>query len=156
MTGTISAGTSPCATADEIGPFKTASAVAVARNFDGDETVVSGSASALHVPSGISLTVAAGWTRSDGAPDENYLYGKLGYQAQWFEIGTTAFSVDGYRGQDVNVAGDRSTSHGFQFTQAVDDWDTTFYLGVRRYRYDAPRDAYRDGLAVITGAAVRF
>lgn len=141
---------------DTVGDIKLASALAFSRNFDGDRQVVSGSASALHEPSGLSATVAAGWTRAEGQPEEHYLYGKLGYQAQWFDFGTTAFSIDTYHGKAIHVADDNSVSYGFQFTQKVDDWDTTFYLGVRQYQYDAPDESYRDGLAVISGAAVRF
>ncbi|MEM9107541.1 MAG: hypothetical protein AAGC96_17990, partial [Pseudomonadota bacterium] len=102
-----------------VADIKFASAIAFSRNFDGDRQVISGSASALHEPSGISATVAAGWTKSEDSPDKHYLYGKLGYQAKWFEIGTTAFSVDAYRGYAINITDDSSVSYGFQFTQKV-------------------------------------
>jgi hypothetical protein len=140
---------------DTIGPFKLAGAIALSQTFAGDDRIVDGSISALHMPTGISLTLAAGNTDKT-SKDERYVYGKLGYQTNWFEIGRTAFSVDAYRGNSIDTDGDASTSYGFQFAQDVDDWQTTFYLGIRGYRYDAPQDSYRNGFAFITGAEVKF
>lgn len=140
---------------DTLGQFKIAGAVAWSQEFSGDEEIIDGSLSVLHVPTGISLTFAGGQTDKTDQP-ERYVYGKLGYQAKWFEIGTTAFSIDAYRGDSIDTSGDGSTSYGLQFAQDVDDWQTTFYLGVRSYRYDAPQQSYRDGFAVIGGAAVKF
>ena len=141
---------------DTLGPFQLASAVSYARNFERDLNTISGSASVLHIPSGISVTFAAGWNDTRNEPQEEYFYGKLGYQAQWFDFGTTAFSIDSYQGSAIDIDNDTSTSHGFQFTQEVENWQTTFYLGARRYEYDAPGESFDDGLAVITGASFRF
>ena len=125
-------------------------------SLDRDLNTISGSASVLHIPSGISATFAAGWSDTKDQPQEDYVYGKLGYQARWFDIGITAFSVDTYQGSSINVADDASTSYGFQFTQEVEKWHTIFYVGARCYEYEAPAASFDDGLAVITGAAFRF
>ncbi|MEO4040301.1 hypothetical protein AAFN47_01685 [Hoeflea sp. CAU 1731] len=140
---------------DTLGAFKLAGAMAYSQNYSGDETIVDGSMSALHLQTGVSLTFAAGRTEKSEEP-ERYVYSKLGYQANWFEIGTTAFSVDAYRGNSIDTDGDASTSYGFQFAQDVEDWQTTFYLGLRTYRYEALQQSYRNGLAIITGAFVSF
>ncbi|MBW8636285.1 hypothetical protein K1W69_03715 [Hoeflea sp. WL0058] len=141
--------------AQKLGPVSLSGAVAWSQTFAGDETIIDGSVSALHDPSGISLTLAAA-ERQESGQTSRYAYGKLGYQVDWFEFGKTAFSVDAYFGDSIYSDDDISRSYGFQFVQDVKDWETKFYVGVRNYRYEATDASYRDGLAVITGAFVKF
>ncbi len=141
--------------AQKLGQVSISGAIAYSQTFAGDDTIIDGSVSALHNPSGVSLTLAAA-ERQKSDRTSRYAYGKLGYQVDWFEFGKTAFSVDAYLGNSINSDDDVSRSWGFQFVQDVKDWETKFYVGVRSYRYEATDASYRDGLAVITGAFVKF
>jgi hypothetical protein len=116
---------------------------------------VNGSLSVLHVPTGFSLTVSAAHIEQDSKTPE-FIYGKLGYQANWFTFGKTHFSIDAYSGNDITISGSRSRSYGFAMVQSVSDWNTDYYLGLRTYDYDDPDASYDDSLAVIFGARVKF
>ena len=116
---------------------------------------MNGSLSVLHVLTGLSFTVAAAHSEQDSQTPE-LIYGKLGYQANWFAFGKTHFSIDAYSGNDITISGSRSRSYGFAMVQSVSDWNTDFYLGLRTYDYDDPNASYDDGQAVIFGARVKF
>ncbi|WP_299638532.1 hypothetical protein [Devosia sp.] len=117
--------------------------------------LIDGSFSALHVPTGLSVTVA-GAVEHAPTTDPHYGYVKLGYQQSWFDFGKTALSVDAYLGADIYTAGDQSRSVGAQLVQNIDYLQTQLYLGARLYQYDDPAFSYRDGVAVLTGAMVSF
>ncbi|MCY1245045.1 hypothetical protein D9M72_581550 [compost metagenome] len=57
---------------------------------------------------------------------------KVGYQADIFEVGKTAFSVDAYFGKDIAGRGSKSDSYGAQVVQNLDYLQTELYLGARR------------------------
>lgn len=134
--------------------FEVAGAVAFSKP-DGDQSLIDGSISLLHVPTGLSLTVAAAYSDEDPA-DGRYGYVKLGYQTDYFEVGKTAFSVDAYYGEDIAAAESNSTSFGAQFVQNLDYLQTELYLGVRSYSYDEAAVEFDDSLAVLAGARVKF
>ncbi len=90
------------------------------------------------------------------AADGRYIYGKLGYQTDYFDWGTTAVSVDAYFGQDIDAAGSNSHAIGAQLVQNIDYLQTELYLGARLYDYDEQVAAFDDGFAVLTGARLRF
>lgn len=123
--------------------------------YDGtDANVYSGSASALHTPTGLSFTVAAG--QQDADDDASYGYAKLGWQHDFFSVGTTAFSVDYYDGDGVVDDGSDSQTYAFAMVQDVDYWNTQWYVGVRKYDYDDDTDSYQDGLSTMAGLRVKF
>ena len=133
------------------------------RDFDG----VSGSGSILFNP-GLSLTVAAGYVDPDySGADPYFLYGKIGYETQLNSLGTTAFSIDGYYGEDItnvggvtaagNGIGDESLSFGAAIVQNIDIVRTELYLAGRYYELDDVSAVGEDEIyAVISGARVRF
>ena len=89
--------------------------------------------------------------------DGRYGYVKLGYQADFFEVGKTAFSVDAYYGEDIAATGSNSTSFGAQLVQNLDYLQTELYLGVallsvRRRQHDD----FQDSVAMLAGARVKF
>ncbi|MCG6857459.1 MAG: porin [Salaquimonas sp.] len=139
----------------ELGDFSVAAAAAYSYNQNNSAGLTNGSLSVLHNPTGISVTLAAGDTPHESGMPE-FVYGKLGYQAQWFQYGKTYFSIDAYSGHYFNTSGSESKSYGFAMVQDVDDWRTQYYLGVRQYQYDDPGASYENGLAVILGARVKF
>jgi hypothetical protein len=137
------------------GDFKVSGAAAFSWPEESRDIVIDGSVSALHVPTGLSATFASAVElRSDR--DLYYFYGKLGHQADYFEFGTTAFSVDTYYGENISTNDSESVSFGIQAVQNVDYWQADFYLGLRSYDYKDSAGAYKKGLAAITGARLKY
>jgi len=139
----------------EFGDFELASAVAFSIPGD-DQSIIDGSFSVLHVPSGISLTAAAAVEDNPSDIDGRYIYGKLGYQTEYFDWGATAVSVDAYFGEDIAADGSDSHSIGAQFVQNIDYLQTELYLGARLYDYNEEVASFDDGFAVLSGARLRF
>ena len=112
-----------------------------------------GSFSALHVPSGLSLTVAS--AVDDGNSRLAYL--KIGYLADIFSVGPTALSADTYVGKNISVAGSRSKAWGLALVQHLPRPNVQVYLGVRKYDYDDATVAiYRPVKAVMFGTRWQF
>ena len=130
-------------------------AISFARNEGTDIDFLSGSISGLHKPTGISLTFAAGHEYSDGI-EGRYGYAKLGYQHQFFELGSTAFSIDYYLGEDIAAAGSSSNSVGLAAVQNIDDLNLQLWMLWRNHHYDDDAGDYEDGQAVFGGALFKF
>ena len=130
-------------------------AISFARNEGTDIDFLSGSISGLHKPTGISLTLAAGHEYSDGI-EGRYGYAKLGYQHQFFELGSTAFSIDYYLGEDIAAAGSSSNSVGLAAVQNIDDLNLQLWMLWRNHHYDDDAGDYEDGQAVFGGALFKF
>ena len=129
--------------------------IAFSRNEGSDTDIVSGSVSGRHKPSGISLTFAAGH-RDGPTLDAAYGYAKIGYQQQFFEIGSTAFSVDYYYGDSLATEGSRSNSIGLAAVQNIDKLSMQLWLLWRNHDYDDDAGPYDDGQAVFGGAIIKF
>jgi predicted porin len=137
-----------------LGDFKVSGAVAFSQPNEGD-ALYDGSVSFLHEPTGLSLTLAAAFADEE-VIDGSYGYVKLGYQADFFDVGKTALSVDAYFGQDIAAAGSDSTSFGAQLVQNLDYLQTELYLGARTYSYDEDTPDFDDSFAVLAGARIKF
>lgn len=118
-----------------------------------------GSTSALHVPTGLSVTLAAASSEDDGDLATMW-YGKLGLQRDLVAWGTTAFSVDCYSGEDANltqeVDGSDSKSWGIALVQRIDRANTELWFTIRDYDYDDDFARYEDSQAIFGGARFRF
>jgi hypothetical protein len=137
-----------------IASVKFGAAVAISRPSD-DEFRYDASASFLHTPTGLSLTVATGLSdRTE--PQGRYAYLKIGYQAALFEVGKTAVSVDAYLGEEIAGIGTDSHSLGAQIVQYLDDPKTELYVGARSYHHGAEDQDFKASLAFIAGAKVKF
>lgn len=102
-----------------------------------------------HKDSGIFATIAAGHRSTAGT----YGYAKLGYSKDIFGIGTTAFSVDLYHGNDIAQRGSRSDAWGVGIVQKIDKLKTEAYLGYRHYEYSDPlAPGYLPARSVMFGA----
>lgn len=140
---------------NEFGDFKVGGAVAFSVPGE-DQSIIDGSFSALHVPTGISLTVAGAVENNPSATDGHYIYGKLGYQADLFDWGASAISIDAYFGEDIAADGSDSHSIGAQFVQNIDYLQTEVYLGARTYDYNEDVATFDEGFAVLSGARLKF
>ena len=98
---------------------------------------VSGSASVFHVPTGLSLTGAAGQVVNGGGdPEPGFWYLKGGWRGNIFDFGTTAISADYWSGKDYEVLGSNSDSVGFQVVQRIVKTSTQLYIGGRVFMVD--------------------
>lgn len=122
--------------------------------FEGGETKDTiGSVSVL-LTSGLNFTFAAG-SRDEGG---SYGYGKLGYKANWFGVGSTALAIDYYDGQDFNsgLVDDQFKSYGVGATQKFDDINLEAYLGYRNYDLSATGAEFDNIGSVILGGRWKF
>ena len=146
--------------AGEFGAIRVAAAIAHGED-NGDDKHTNGSASILHTPTGLSLTVAAG--QEDLSPttmqDPEFYYVKLGWQTNSITpAGKTAFAIDYYDGDDIDTDGGESSSWGIFAVQKLDKVGTELYLGYRNYEYEDTLGGinYDDVSAVMAGARVKF
>jgi len=119
---------------------------------------VSGSISALH-KSGVNFTFASGNRdfNAAGRNDSTFFYSKLGYQRKFFpEIGKTALATDYFYGDDQSATGDISDSYGAFVVQNVDRIATEFYVGGRVYELARGGTGFRNIVAVLSGARIKF
>jgi hypothetical protein len=137
------------------GELRVKGAAALSEPGPGVEPIVDSSVSVLHMPTGISATLAGGF-QSLTARDARYVYGKLGYQADLTQLGKTALSIDAYYGNEINAGGSDSVAFGAQAVQNVTSLQTDMYLGVRYYDYDDNTADYEVGIAILTGARIKF
>lgn len=145
----------------KIGPVKAAAAVGhahEARQESQDRSRLSGSASVLHVPTGINLTAAAGMQDRQTAGRDNpmFYYVKGGWIAEFFGMGPTAFSVDFAKADAVAQNGDTFTSVGAFVVQHLSDHGTELYLGVRHHDLDREGESFKDITVGSVGGRQKF
>ncbi len=134
--------------------FKVSAAAAFSRPGAGN-SIYDGSVSVLHIDTGLSLTLATGYSDKD-VVDGRYGYAKLGYQTEIFDVGKTAFSIDAYFGKDIAGEGSTSQAFGAQIVQSLDYLQTELYLGARTYSLEQRNADLQDSLAVLGGARIKF
>ncbi|MFH2061337.1 MAG: porin [Pseudomonadota bacterium] len=144
----------------KLGRFKVGAAVAYAdpaSTSTKTDYQISSSFSALH-DSGISLILSGGQReyKTDTDGDGLFFYSKLGYQADFFSIGKTAFSVDYGIFDDIAMKNDEASTFGAQFVQNIADWGTEYYLGYRFYKLDRDNTDFEDISAILSGFRVIF
>lgn len=115
---------------------------------------VTGSASVL-LPSGLNFTVASA---SKGKP--SYVYGKIGFKRQFWNVGATAMSVDYYSGNDFGLTGGATSSSskawGLGVVQKFSELNLEGYLGYRNYSFDDNVRNYGDLNSIKFGARWKF
>ena len=134
--------------------FKVEGAIAYAWQ-DNDVELFDGSASILHVPSGLNFTLAAG-SQDNGSRTGRYVYGKAGLIRDLVAWGPTAFAVDYYHGEDIAAASSTSRSYGIAVVQNIKDYNTELYGTYRRHQYDTETADFRDGNAFLGGVRLKF
>ena len=142
----------------EIGDFLTLGAVAVSDpSINGVDYRLDGSASILHLPTGLSLTVSGGMDHADGDDPYN-LYGKLGWDTEIFDFGPTGFGIDYTYSEDVCGECDEGKSAGIAAVQLVEDWGLEFYTQFRWFWLDTEAGVpdTDDIYAVTIGSRAKF
>ncbi len=107
---------------------------------------------AVKLENGLNFAFSAGSRKNDG----DYTYFLAGYEADWWQAGTTSIAVDFYNGNDFGLAGRKSKSIGVGLNQNIDSISTQVYLGYRTHELSDPGVAYQDVNAVLFGARWRF
>lgn len=128
--------------AAEFGGFQAAAAAGLANpNEDDTDYRADGSASILHVASGLNLTVSSGFDKADDGGNPANYYVKAGWIADFFDFGATHFGVDFARSVNNPTPSDKGWSTGVAAVQDVSDFGVQLYGQVRYYelnRNDAP------------------
>lgn len=137
------------------GDFKIAGAVAYSEVDINSNSIIAGSFSSLHEPSGVSVTMAGAFAGIDSR-DADFIYIKPGFQRDFFSIGKTAFSIDAYYGVDIVTQGSESIAYGLQVVQNFDYWKSEVYAGLRWFDYEDDTADYNSAQALLVGARIRF
>ncbi|MCP4613886.1 MAG: porin [Planctomycetes bacterium] len=125
-------------------------------------TQINGSASVLF-GFGLNFTVAAGTRDLDKMPangdDPTFMYGKVGYKAKLFSIGSTACSFDygvfsNIKNQDTE---EESTAYGVQVVQKLSDYNTELFAAYRNFELeDNTTSDYESISLAMVGARIKF
>ena len=149
----------------EYDDFRTAAALAYSKPKGSVNNRYNGSISVLH-SSGLNATFASGAQdyQASGRDDAWSIYTKLGYIVNWDAIdvawmgrlGSTAFSVDFHRTEDLGQVGDKFSSYGIFAVQNVNDLGGQFYIGIRNHNLDRNGDDLEDVFATLVGGRIVF
>jgi predicted porin len=123
----------------EMEGFRAAAAVGYSEPKDSDYRI-NGSASAIHLDTGLNLTFAAGVDspEASGRDDATFWYVKGGWLTDdIFDFGSTAFVGDYTETYDVSADGDEGRSFGAFVVQNFEDFGVEFYGGIRFYDLDS-------------------
>ena len=125
-------------------------------NNEGDKNVYSGSASALHEATGLSLTYStAYYDKDEGTGQLQFI--KAGWQHQFFDIGATAFSIDFGRNKDAPDNDDDGKTIGLVALQNIKDYGTELFAGFRGYDLDQGEGPSTSTIYVSTvGTRIKF
>jgi len=144
--------------AAELGGFKAAAAAAIAYpNTDNVDYRADGSASILHVASGLNLTVSSGFDESDDGGNPRNYYLKGGWIADFFDFGSTNFGIDLTRSVNNPTPSDEGWSVGGAVVQDVNDFGLQLYGQLRYYELDRNDNPSVDGITAFTvGTRLKF
>ena len=122
---------------------------------------VNGSLSVLF--SGFSVTFAAGQKEysnvaATNADSESFYYGKLGYMAGIWSVGTTAFAIDyGKYDEFDHVKDGEASTYSIYIVQNLKNWGTELYTGYRIYTLDNRTTEDFDDIGVFfLGMRIKF
>lgn len=109
---------------------------------EGIDYTYTASASFLHDPTGLSLTLSTGGQKLDAGDDPQNLYAKLGWDTSfWPEIGPIGFGIDYTQGDNVSGEGDKGKSYGIAAVQQIEQYGIDLYSQLRWYDLDSATEA---------------
>lgn len=120
-----------------------------------DTTILDASGSVLHLPTGLSFTVAAGTQDKDDVSG-SYGYMKLGWQGDLVSWGKTAVSVDYYDGSDIAAEGSDSETFALSIVQTIPRYNTELWATWREYDYAEVGTEFDSASAFFVGARFKF
>lgn len=120
-----------------------------------DTTILDASGSILHVPTGLSVTAAAG-TQDQDDVSGSYGYIKFGWQGDVVSWGKTAIAVDYYGGSDIVTDGSDSESYALSIVQNIPRYNTELWLTWRAYDYSETDTAFDGSSAFFVGGRFKF
>jgi len=122
-----------------VGDFTALAAAAVYDDdTDGVDYTYTASASLLHDPTGLNLTLSTGGQKLDEGDDPQNLYAKLGWDTTfWPDLGATGFGVDWTQGDNVSGEGDKGKSYGIAAVQQIERYGIDLYTQLRWYDLDS-------------------
>jgi len=106
-----------------------------------------GSVSALHTPTGLNGTLAAGSVMDGGS----YYYLKAGWIGDLVALGKTAFAVEYFQSTDIGVAAGGGRSWGILADQALPH-KIDAYAGYRTYDLTQIGESYMTAASYVIGA----
>jgi hypothetical protein len=125
------------------------------------DSQVNGSLSVLF--GGFSVTFAAGQkdlsnVAANESDSANYYYGKLGYMADIWSAGTTAFAIDyGVYNEFTRIKDDEASTYAIYIVQNLKNWGTELYTGYRIHTLDDRAGTQFDDIgAFFLGMRVKF
>jgi predicted porin len=125
--------------------------------------IISGSFSAMHVPSGIYVAASGGQVEFDNNGDDgNFYFGQLGIERKSLPYGST--TIYGEYGQYENIAGVvdgieglEAERFGFGVVQKIDSAAMEVYANYRQYSFeDGGAEDLEDFSAVLIGSRIKF
>jgi hypothetical protein len=119
---------------------------------------VKGSASILHVASGLYLTSAYLTQDNDtaGVPDTTLWYIQGGISQNWTSLGKTTLYAEYTRINDALQGDADTTMYGFGVVQTVDAAALDLFLAYRNFSADVVYEDTEDFSMVVGGARIRF
>lgn len=126
---------------------------------DGETTILVGSASVMHVPTGLFLTAAAGNAEVDGFDGElSYWYLQGGIEKKWLPYGaTTLYAEYGDYENDLSLDEGEATRWGFGVVQKFDSAAMEIYAQATFYDFEVNgNDDLEDMSTLLIGSRIKF
>lgn len=135
------------------------------RDPNDSKEILSGSFSAMHIPTGVYVAVAGGNVQFDSAnvDDGSFYYAQLGIEKKFLPYGATTIYGDyGHYDKvslDAAVNGLEADRWGFGIVQKIDAAAMEVYANVRIYSFDnsgAQASNFEDFSTVLIGSRIKF
>ena len=112
----------------DVGNFTLLAAASV-YNTDDDNVdyAYAASGSALHDPTGLSLTLSTGGQKLDEGDDPTNVYAKIGWDTEFWPLGPTGFGVDYTKGENISSEGAEGNSYGIAAVQRIEQYGIDLY-----------------------------
>jgi predicted porin len=143
----------------EFNSIKFAAAIAYAEDEteNGDFSQVIGSASIMHVPTGLFVSASAGERDFDTDVNASFWYAKGGIEKKWLPYGTTTLYGEYGQFNDITIEDTEADLWGVGIVQHVDSAAMDFYAQARFWNIDDDTNPDADELTTIMlGSRIQF
>jgi hypothetical protein len=138
--------------------FKAIGAAGVADpKLDDTDLQYAGSFSLLHEETGLNLTLSTGLLKRDKQDDGENYYAKIGWIADLFSVGETAFAIDYGQTESQPTEDDEGYTAGLAAVQFFEKYGTEVYFLYRKYSLDRDVEPEVHDIDVVSiGTRVKF